>query len=453
MRRSDRVARRSQVASSGAWSGRRSLDRRGLFRLAGAAVLAAPAGGLLVACSGSESSSGPRPVRIGYVSPRTGPLRRYADVDNYVISSMSEILANGIKVGNTTHPVQIFVRDSQSDRNRAAAVTSDLIFVDEVDIVLASATTDTVNPVSDQCEANGVPCLTTEAPWQSWFFGRGGSADAPFTWTYHFSWDMTDLVRTYVEMWRQLGITSGRIGALLPFDADGDTFANPQYGLATLANSGFQLVPERYQPGEANFAGHIQNFQQQDVKVITGVPSPSDFQAFWRAMNDRDYLPQAITMSKALYFVSDVESLGATGDGLSTEVTWSTRHPYRSSLTQQSAEELANQYAAEGQGWVQALGYSHALFEVVVQALANVDSIDNARGIAEALAAVNAQTVVGQVAFGAAAELPKNVGRIPLVGGQWIQRESSFDLRIVANNGLQVPTDGTLLDLPSVQSQ
>ena len=32
-------------------------------------------------------------------------------------------------------------------------------------------------PVSDQCEANGVPCISTVAPWQPWFFGRGGTRE------------------------------------------------------------------------------------------------------------------------------------------------------------------------------------------------------------------------------------------------------------------------------------
>ena len=31
---------------------------------------------------------------------------------------------------------------------------------------LAAVTPETTNPVSDQCEANGVPCISTVAPWQ-----------------------------------------------------------------------------------------------------------------------------------------------------------------------------------------------------------------------------------------------------------------------------------------------
>jgi branched-chain amino acid transport system substrate-binding protein len=43
-------------------------------------------------------------------------------------------------------------------------VALDLILKEKVDIMCAFATPETVNPVSDQCEANGVPCLSNDAP-------------------------------------------------------------------------------------------------------------------------------------------------------------------------------------------------------------------------------------------------------------------------------------------------
>ena len=43
-------------------------------------------------------------------------------------------------------------------RVRASEVAAQLINNDKVDIMVASSTSDTVNPVSDQCEVNGVPC-------------------------------------------------------------------------------------------------------------------------------------------------------------------------------------------------------------------------------------------------------------------------------------------------------
>ena len=52
-------------------------------------------------------------------------------------------------------------------------------------MILAIATPERINPVADQCEANGVPCLSTLAPWQPYFLGRGGDPATGFNWTYH----------------------------------------------------------------------------------------------------------------------------------------------------------------------------------------------------------------------------------------------------------------------------
>ena len=69
-----------------------------------------------------------------------------------------------IDVGGTKHPLEIIVRDSQSNPNRAAEVAKGLILQDKVDLVTTFATPETVNPVADQCEVSGVPCLSNDCP-------------------------------------------------------------------------------------------------------------------------------------------------------------------------------------------------------------------------------------------------------------------------------------------------
>ena len=56
------------------------------------------------------------------------------------------------------------------------------------------------------------------------------------------------------------------------------------------------------------------------------------------------------TMAKALLFPSALEALGDIGYGLSSEVWWSPSHPFTSSLTGQTCQELADAYeSAHGQ--------------------------------------------------------------------------------------------------------
>jgi branched-chain amino acid transport system substrate-binding protein len=53
-------------------------------------------------------------------------------------------------------------------------VASDLILNEGVHLLMPASTTDTINPAADQAELNGVPCLSTGAPWQAIVFPRGG---------------------------------------------------------------------------------------------------------------------------------------------------------------------------------------------------------------------------------------------------------------------------------------
>ena len=93
-----------------------------------------------------------RPLKIGYVSPQTGPLAVFGETDNFILDGVRKALANGVHAGGKTREVEIIVKDSQSSFSRAASVAADLIERDEVNLMLVTATPDTTNPVSDQCE-------------------------------------------------------------------------------------------------------------------------------------------------------------------------------------------------------------------------------------------------------------------------------------------------------------
>src|SRR5215470_10683301 len=144
----------------------RGVSRRGLIR-SGIAVVAAPAV-LRVVPVNAQS----RAIKIGHVSPKTGPLAGFGEADGFILEQARGILANGLASGGRTYPVQIISKDSQSSGSRAAEVASELILGDKVDLIVASATPDTTNPVADQAEVNEVPCITTNCPWQPYFFGR-----------------------------------------------------------------------------------------------------------------------------------------------------------------------------------------------------------------------------------------------------------------------------------------
>ncbi|WP_232664046.1 ABC transporter substrate-binding protein [Pseudonocardia sp. TRM90224] len=432
------------------------IDRRGFLRTVGAAGTVAAAGGLAAACSpGLQSPSGGGGgdvIKIGYVSPETGPLAPFGEADQFVINAMNaHFKQNPIKVGDRPFPVEILKRDSQSDANRAADVAGDLILNNGVHLMLVSSTPDTSNPVSDQCEANGLPCVATVTPWQPWFFGRGGQPDTKFEWTYNFFWGLEDVEKVYGDMWDQVG-TNKIAGALWPNDPDGLAWGDPATGFAPeQAKRGYTILdPGTYPNGTQDFSSQIARFRDGAAEILLGVPIPPDFTTFWRQASQQGYHPKIATIGKALLFPSSVEALGPIGVNLGTEVWWSPSHPFQSSLTGQSAKALADAYTQETKKqWTQPIGFAHALFEVAVAAFGAVSSIDDRAGIAAAIAGMKLNTVVGPLDW-TSGPVP-NVAKTPLVGGQWRPGTATpFDLVIVSNTQHpDIPVGGAVEPLPA----
>ncbi len=385
-------------------------------------------------------------IRIGFVSPQTGPLAPFGEADKWVIDQMKSAFRDGLQVGGKKYDVQILLKDSQSNPNRAGEVANDLILKDKVSLILTAGTPETANPVSDACELNEIPCISTVVPWQPWFFGRKGDPAKGFAWTYHIFWGLEDVIANYTNGWKTVA-TNKHVGGLFPNDGDGNAWGDKGVGFPKpLAAMGFVLTdPGRFQNGTQDFSAQISAFKKDGVEIVTGVVIPPDAKTFLSQAKQQGFHPKVITLGKALLFPGAIEALGDLGVGLSTEVWWSPSHPFASSLTKQSARALADAYEADTRRqWTQPIGFAHALFEVASDALRRSKS-PKAADVRDAVAATSIATVVGPVKWGGAGPM-KNVSKTPLVLGQWIKGTThKVELVIVNNDAAKnIPTGGVL---------
>ncbi|WP_280156296.1 ABC transporter substrate-binding protein [Piscinibacter sp. XHJ-5] len=388
-------------------------------------------------------------VKIGYVSPQTGPLAPFGEADKWVIEQMKSAFRSGLVIGGKKHDVQIVLKDSQSNPNRAGEVANDLILKEKVALVLTAGTPETANPVSDACELNEIPCVSTVVPWQPWFFGRKGDPAKGFSWTYHFFWGLEDVIANFTNGWKSV-TTNKQVGGLFPNDGDGNAWGDKELGFPKpLQQQGFTLHdPGRFQNGTQDFSAQIAAFKKAGAEIITGVVIPPDAKTFLTQARQQGLRPKVITLGKALLFPGAIEALGELGDGLSTEVWWSPSHPFTSSLTQQSAKALAQAYeSGTKKQWTQPIGFAHALFEVAADALKRSRSTSG-KDVRDAVAATNLATVVGPVKWGGAGPM-KNVSKTPLVLGQWGKGSKyKVELTIVNNDAAtNIPTGGKLRTL------
>ena len=385
-------------------------------------------------------------IKIGFVTPLTGPLALFGEADKWTVEQMKQSFKDGITVAGKKYMVEILIKDSQSNPNRAAEVASDLILKDKITLMVVTSTPDTTNPVCDVCELNEMPCISTNCPWQPWFFGRKGDPAKGFAWTHHFFWGLEDVIGNFTNGWKSLK-TNKKVGGLFPNDADGNAWGDKALGFPKPLNEmGFSLTdPGRYQNGTQDFSAQIAAFKKEGVDIITGVMIPPDAKTFLTQAKQQGLNPKAITLGKALLFPVGIEALGDLGAGLSTEVWWSPSHPFTSSLTKQSAKDLAAAYEkGSNKQWTQPVGFAHALFEVAADTFKRAKSTKPA-DLRDAIAATDMDTIVGHVKWGGPGPF-KNVSKTPLVLGQWVKGSKfKYDL-VIVNNELakNIPTGGSL---------
>jgi len=386
-------------------------------------------------------------IKVGFVSPLTGPLAGFGEPDQWIVDSMGAWFAdNPIEAGGQSYNVEIVLKDSQSDAKRAGEVAGELINQDGVDIVMAHGTPDTTNPVADQCEANATPCITSDAPWQPYYLGRqqDPANPEPFKYTYHFFWGLEDVAAVYQDMWGQLD-TNKQVAGLFPNDPDGQAWSGA-FPDMTAANGYTVNDPGLYPNGTQDFSAQISAYKKNGDEILTGVPIPPDFTTFWKQAKQQGFNPKIATIGKALLFPASMEALGDIGQNLGTEVWWTPNYPFSSSLTGMSAAELAQGYTdATGKQWTQPIGFSEALFEVMQAAVVAAGGPDK-EAVANALSTLKVDTVVGPLDW-TSGPVP-NVSKTPLTGGQWRMTDGGdfpWELVIVSNSlAPEVPTGGTV---------
>jgi branched-chain amino acid transport system substrate-binding protein len=388
------------------------IDRRRVLKIA--ATLTA---GAAVSSAGHAWAADRDTIRIGYISPRTGPFAPFTEADEFVLDQARTALAGGLSIGGRSYKVEILARDDQSSPDRQSNLAAELINRDEVDLMLAQVS---IGPgVSQQCELSGVPCISTMTPWQAWMFPLKGDPAKGFKSSFHFFWGIEDIANVYLDIWGDLP-TNRVVGAVFSNDVPGNAMGDAKLGMpAAFAKAGYKIIDiGKFPIGADDFSTYIQAFKKEGVETVTGLFNPPEWATFLNQSAQMGFKPKVATIAKALLFPGGVAALGPRAEGMSTEIWWLPAYPFRSSLTGQTASELAVAYQTETKReWTQPIGVVHALFEVGIQALKASGDPKNPVKVVDALRAMKQDTVIGSLDF--AESGIRNVSKMRVVGGQW----------------------------------
>ena len=413
-------------------SGRRT-NRREVLRMGGVAGLAAATGFPLVSVARADSST----LKIGYIACMSGPRTDFGAVDPWVIDRVKAIVKDGLKIGGKNYAVEIILKDNQSDPNQTNVVAKELILSEKCDLVLTDDGENIAGAADELADARGVPLISTLSPWEAWFFGRHGAPDKGFPFTFHYCIGAGDVFNLYANMWNEVK-TNKVVGTMYMDSPAGRGFADPQRGLPpVLQKNGYKDVATGFfQISNDDFSNQISTMKSGGASIISGTCYPSQFATFWNQAAQAGLKPDVVTIAGPFLFPAGVEALGDHGDGMSTEVLWNPHLPYHSSLTGQSAQELADEYEkSTGKQWTQPLGISHSLWEVGIATLKGAAEPKNNKSVRDSIAGLNIDTILGPLNFGKSPI--KSVAVQPLTGGQWRKSKSGkykYELLIV-NSG------------------
>jgi branched-chain amino acid transport system substrate-binding protein len=444
------------IVRSGGIIPAQSISRRNLLRGIGAGAAVVGAGGLLEACGGIKgaSSSSTKAITIGWIHPLTGDLAGFGAADNWVISKIKQTspYKNGFKIGGKTYPVTIKSYDSQSSVTRAGDLARTAILSDNVDMLFASSTPETVNAVASQAETLGTPLVCANCPWESWYlnlFPKGNPQDATEKAKYVILYFLgaEHLAKCFIPMWNRIHTqlhTDKVVAAAFPSDPDGDAFRAVFPPIVTGAGYTFDMSTA-YPDGTTNYTSMITQFKADKADFFTNVPLPPDFAAMWHQSIQQGFRPKLATVAKVLLFPTDAYAMGAEAYNIATDTWWVPTLPWTSTFTGESCQTMANEYeAAVGSQWNANIS-NYSLFEIAHAALTSVTDPHDHSEVADAIHNVNIQALAGPLNFASGGPAP-GVAITPPAGVQW-QKGSKYALQMQIVDNTLLPQAKITADL------
>jgi branched-chain amino acid transport system substrate-binding protein len=209
-----------------------------------------------------------------------------------------------------------------------------------------------------------------------------------------------------------------------------------------------------FQSSSEGFSNQISAFKNGGCEIVAGFMYASQWSIFWNQAMQAGFKPKVCSIAQAFLFPSDLNALGDSGDGMSTEVWWTPAFPYKSSLTGQTAKEWAAEWEkSTGRQWTQPMGYLHALWEVGFAALNSAVDPKDKNSLRDAIKNLEVNTIIGPVKF-KGTRIP-NVAVTETLGGQWRRTKGGkfkYDLLIVSNSTMpSIPVQDNLKPLTELQ--
>jgi len=401
---------------------------------AGPTTTAAPETTTTAAPETTTTTAGPeagREIKVGVVSPVTGPLAIFAIADKWGIDLTKEYLGDEMVLGDgKLHKVSWLLRDTQSDDSRASQVTSDLIMNDKVDLLTVGGSPTTAVPAAVQAETNGTPILCSNCPWGAIVFGRHpdlqNPADNPDKWVFGSLFGVEQGTAALISVLDKL-TTNKVAGLFLGNTLDTQAWQTPGIGFEdSLKAAGYTVVnPGYFNLGTEDFTSMISEYKKAGCELNVGSNPGKDFPNFWTQCAQQGYNPKVCNEMIGLGAYSDQLAMGEAAFGIIQIFTWHASWPYKDFISGMTNTELAARYEEDFNApWDQFItGYMRCGWAVDV--LKRTKDLDDKESVLEAIKTTKLELITGPIDL----TIPVDPAGLRVSPGIWKQPISLGQLR------------------------
>ena len=261
---------------------------------------------LMAACCSPAMAADKDAILIGWVAPFTGPLAQFTQTIKFIeAKALPAINKDGgiyIEEYHKKLPVKIIWADSESNPTKASEVASKLVLTDKVDLLVASWTPDTINPVSAVAERYKIPALMENGPIESWLTG------GPYHWAFGDVFYLHRMVDSYIDALDTVK-TNKKVGFIFDNQVDGILLSKMVREKA--AARGYTIIdPGRFPAGTKDYTSLISQFRQAGVDIVIANMVTPDFALAWRQFHQQGFIPKIFVIGKGLLLPNGCGSTG-----------------------------------------------------------------------------------------------------------------------------------------------
>lgn len=354
------------------------------------------AGAVLSGCAKNSAEDSQKYITIGCVAPLTGELSAFAEgsleTEEAAVAELNE--SGGIYIDTLEKKMKICftIADSASTADGAKEAAKKLIEEEHADVVICSSGSLTAVAAAVVCEASKVPFFAVGAEQDLWkYFG-------PYQYCFDCAYDNESRFLALKDMLNARNLSS--VG-LLSVKADStEIFTNALSEFCK--NNGLAFTAA--EPLDPN----MPDYQKAAAALSAAKPDAlicyMDGSDFSKAFSEGGLSGLGIPFVALLFddlYAGDLTKLEHGNDikEFYTVTTWDRKYPFTSSLTDETASELALWWESNFMSTPSALtGEKHAAAEIAVDAMKLAMAMDP-EAIASAARSLNVDTTLGLVDF------------------------------------------------------